>query len=158
MLKCMKRLLHQNLICISWQFYDCVITIYNFHLTLSCPSIIMLIRHGWTETGSDGYSDRLKSNQCVYELWMKKHVPMYKMASISDFSEVRPDTFLYDLRTSVSIECGQLRLHFKEWFIVDRWLPQKLCRANKTCCYTVRWLWHYLRMAKNDNFHEIYME
>ena len=61
--------------------------------------------------------------------------------------QVRPDTFWFDLATSISIGCGQSRPHFKEWFIVDGGLPQKLCGVNKTC-YVVRGLWHYLRMGK----------
>ena len=92
------------------------------------------------------------SCQCVfYELWMKNHAPSYKMASISALSKVRPDTFWFDLATSVSIGCGQSRPHFKEWFIVEGGLPQKLCGVNKTC-YVLRGLWHYLRMGKIITF------
>ena len=82
---------------------------------------------------------------------MKNHAPSYKMASISEFTKVRPDTFWFDPATSVSIGCGQSRPHFKEWFIVDGGLPQKLCGVNKTC-YVVRGLWHYLRMGKIITF------
>ena len=117
-------------------------------------SYIMLIRLGWTERGSDGDSSKVKFNQCqcvFYELWMKNHAPSYKMASISDFSEVRPDTFWYDLATSVSIGCGHSRPRFKEWFVVDEGLPQKLCGVNKTC-FAVRGFWHYLRMEKIITF------
>ena len=83
--------------------------------------------------------------------WKKNHAPSYKMAPISEFSKVRPDTFWFDLATSVSIECGQSIPHFKEWFIKDGGLPQKLCGVNKTC-YVVRGLWHYLRMGKIITF------
>ena len=70
---------------------------------------------------------------------------------LSDFSEVGPDTIWFDLATSVSIGCGQSRHHFKEWFVVDGGLPQKLCGVNKTC-YAVRGFWHYLRMGKIITF------
>ena len=86
-----------------------------------------------------------------YELWMENHAHSYKIASSSDFSEVRPDTFWFDLATSVSIGWGQSRPHFKKWFIVDWGLPQKLCRANKTC-YIVRGSWHYPGMGKMITF------
>ena len=61
------------------------------------------------------------------------------------------DTFWFDLATSVSIGCGQSRPHFKEWFIVDGGLPQKLRGVDKTC-YVVRGLWHYLQMGKMITF------
>ena len=101
-----------------------------------------VIRHRSTERGFDKDSDKVKFNKCqciFYELWMKKHAPSYKMASISDLSEVGPDISWFDLATSVSIGCGQSRPHFKEWFIVDWGMPHKLCRANNIC-YILRGL------------------
>ena len=85
-------------------------------------------------------------SMCILWAVMENLAPSYKMAYISELSRVRPDIFWFDLATSVSIGCGQSRPHFKEGFIVDGGLPQKLCGVNKTC-YVVRWLWHYLRMG-----------
>ena len=123
-------------------------------MTIHSLSYIMLNRLVWTERAYDGDSSGLKSYQCqcvFYELSMKNHVPSYKMASISDFSEVRPDTFWSDPAISVSIGCGQSRPHFKEWFVVDGVCHIKLCGVNKTC-HAVRGLWHYLRMGKMITF------
>ena len=90
-------------------------------------------------------------SMCILWAVDENHAPSYKMVSISEFPKVRPDTFWFDLATSVSIGCGQSKPHFKEWFIVDGGLPRKLCGVNKTC-YVVRGLWHYLRMGKIITF------
>ena len=86
-------------------------------------------------------------SMCILCAVIEIHAPSYKMASISDFLEARPDTCWFDLGTSV--------FHWMWSFqTMDNFgwgVATEICRPNKTC-YTVRELWHYLRMGKIITF------